>query len=140
MVACMLSRSRSAKIWSSSSSKGMTPTLPQASKDRTCELVPRRALCRAGLTQQESRRPRGAGTARCAWAEEQAAAAGFGAIYLGVGVDNDRARKLYERLGYRPLGESVTTTYNYVDDAGVTQTATETDGLYVLDLRGRENR
>ncbi|WP_395939872.1 GNAT family N-acetyltransferase [Arthrobacter sp. CAN_C5] len=64
----------------------------------------------------------GAGTALCAWAEEQAAAAGFSTIYLGVGVDNDQVRILYERSGYRPLGESVTPTYNYVDDAGVTQT------------------
>jgi GNAT superfamily N-acetyltransferase len=85
-------------------------------------------------------RGRGTGTALCAWAEEQAAAVGFSAIYLGVGVDNDRARKLYERLGYRPLGESVTTTYHYVDIAGLTQTATETDDLYVKDLLVRQSR
>jgi ribosomal protein S18 acetylase RimI-like enzyme len=86
---------------------------------------------------EDGSRGRGAGTALCAWAEEQASAAGFAVIYLGVGVDNNRARKLYQRLGYRPLGQSVTTTYNYVDDAGATQTATETDDLYVKDLRAR---
>ncbi len=38
-----------------------------------------------------------------------------------------RAAALYERLGYVHTGAVTTTTYEYVDDLGVTRTATETD-------------
>jgi ribosomal protein S18 acetylase RimI-like enzyme len=50
-----------------------------------------------------------------------------GRLTVGVALDNPRARALYERLGYRGTGELATTTYAYVDDAGVTREATETD-------------
>jgi len=45
----------------------------------------------------------------------------------GVGLDNERAAALYERLGYVRSGVVTTTTYEYVDNFGVTRTATETD-------------
>lgn len=48
-------------------------------------------------------------------------------LVMGVGVDNPRAAALYERLGYARTGVTSTTTYDYVDDEGVTCTATETD-------------
>lgn len=49
------------------------------------------------------------------------------ALVLGVGVDNPRAAALYERLGYVRTGVFATTTYDYVDERGVTRTATERD-------------
>lgn len=48
-------------------------------------------------------------------------------LVMGVGLDNPRAAALYERLGYVRTGVVTTTTYDYVDDAGATRTATETD-------------
>lgn len=85
---------------------------------------------------QEGKRGGGVGTALCAWAEARAAGRGFELIHLGVGVDNHAARRLYLRLGYEPLGESDTTTYDYVDDAGTARTMTETSDLYVKELCG----
>lgn len=56
----------------------------------------------------ESHRGRGFGTALMAEAERLAAPAGR--LRLGVGLDTPSARRLYERLGYRPTGELETTT------------------------------
>jgi GNAT superfamily N-acetyltransferase len=75
----------------------------------------------------EAARRAGVGSALCAWAENYAAHAGFDKIYLGVGIENHGARRLYERLGYTPSGQTTTTTYQYVDDDGQKQWATETD-------------
>ena len=76
-------------------------------------------------------RGRGIGTAIVRAAEERVAP---GRLAVGVGLDNPRARALYERLGYRGTGETTTTTYAYVDDAGVTRQATETDERLARDL------
>jgi GNAT superfamily N-acetyltransferase len=76
------------------------------------------------LQVQESARGRGIGTAIMRAAEERIAP---GRLAVGVALDNPRARAMYERLGYRGTGELTTTTYAYVDDAGVTREATETD-------------
>ena len=76
-------------------------------------------------------RGRGIGTAIVRAAEERIAP---GRLAVGVGLDNPRARALYERLGYRGTGETTTTTYAYVDDAGVTRQATETDERLARDL------
>ena len=51
---------------------------------------------------------------------------GHGEVEIGVAVDNPRARALYERLGYVGTGRTSTVTYEYVDDAGIRRTATET--------------
>ncbi|MBG6226775.1 GNAT superfamily N-acetyltransferase [Arthrobacter sp. CAN_A2] len=67
---------------------------------------------------QEAARGDGAGTALCIWTENYAAEAGFNKLYLGVGVDNHGARRLYERLGFKPVGQATTTTYQYVDESG----------------------
>lgn len=48
-------------------------------------------------------------------------------LVVGVGLDNPRAAALYKRLGFVRTGVVSTTTYEYVDDAGTTQVATETD-------------
>jgi GNAT superfamily N-acetyltransferase len=76
-------------------------------------------------------RGRGIGTAIVRAAEERVAP---GRLAVGVGLDNPRARALYERLGYRGTGQITTTTYSYVDDAGVTRRATETDETLARDL------
>lgn len=78
-------------------------------------------------------RGRGVGTALIAAAEslvaERRTAAGVAerALVVGVGVDNTRAAALYERLGYERTGVLSTTTYTFVDAAGMTQTVTERD-------------
>jgi len=75
----------------------------------------------------EEHRGRGIGTALVREAEHRALPAGR--LRLGVGLDNPQARRLYERLGYRAVGDPVTTTYEYVDADGVRRTATETDQM-----------
>lgn len=55
-------------------------------------------------------------------------------LRLGVGLDDPAARRLYERLGYRPTGEVETTTYDHVDAEGITRSATETDEWLEKDL------
>lgn len=81
-----------------------------------------------------SQRGQGVGTALCDWLEAKARTVGFDHIYLGVGTDNDRARDLYVRLGYRPMGESTSITYDYIDDDGSTKTATEISDYYTKPL------
>lgn len=80
-------------------------------------------------------RGRGVGTAIVRAAEAAARAAGAAALSVGVADDNPRARELYERLGYVGTGIRSTTTYAYVDDAGVRRTATEVDELLRRELR-----
>ncbi|GAA2170649.1 hypothetical protein GCM10009846_01790 [Agrococcus versicolor] len=77
----------------------------------------------------QAARGRGVGTALVRAAERAAREAGAATLAVGVGDDNPRARALYERLGYVGTGIRSTTTYDYVDDAGVRRTATETDEL-----------
>ncbi|MBM7412827.1 GNAT superfamily N-acetyltransferase [Clavibacter michiganensis] len=83
------------------------------------------------LRVDEAERGRGIGTAIIRAAEERVAP---GRLAVDVALDDPRARALYERLGYRDTGETTTTTYAYVDDAGVTRQATETDETLARDL------
>jgi [ribosomal protein S18]-alanine N-acetyltransferase len=53
---------------------------------------------------REDRRRRGLGRAVTLAAEQFAAARGTTQISLGTSIDNDGARRLYERLGYRDSG------------------------------------
>lgn len=85
----------------------------------------------------ESARHAGVGTALCAWAEHQMSQKGFARLYLGVGLQNPGARRLYERLGFRPVGTTTTTTYQYADESGHQQWATETDEILVKILPER---
>lgn len=87
-------------------------------------------VCNVGVP--EEHRGQGIGTALMREAERRARPAGR--LRLGVGVDNPRARRLYQHLGYRLLGEQVTTTYEYVDAEGVRRSATETDEMMEKDL------
>jgi ribosomal protein S18 acetylase RimI-like enzyme len=52
----------------------------------------------------EAWRSKGIGTAMLRVAEDMAFKRGFGRLSLGVGIDNPRARALYERLGYEDAG------------------------------------
>lgn len=70
-------------------------------------------------------RGRGIGTDLMRAAEERCPPAT--AVRLRVGLDNPRARRLYERLGYSGTGELRTTTYEYRDGHGHLRSATETD-------------
>lgn len=72
----------------------------------------------------EAHRGHGIGTALIRAAE--CASLEVGELSLCVGLDNPGARRLYERLGYTPTGETSTTTYRYVDADGEHE-ATETD-------------
>lgn len=78
-------------------------------------------------------RGQGVGSALVAAAEEIVRRRGR--LAMGVGVDNSRARALYERLGYVATGRFSTTTYDYMDASGATRTATETDEMLVKELR-----
>lgn len=79
-------------------------------------------------------RSRGVGSAVIRAAEEQSRCGGAQLMEVGVGIDNPRARALYERLGYRPTGQSATITYQYLDDEGSRRTATETSQQLVRQL------
>lgn len=69
---------------------------------------------------------RGGGVGSAIIAAAEALAAAHGMLHIGVSDDNDRARDLYLRRGYRPTAELETYTYSYVDDDGVEHTVTET--------------
>ena len=84
----------------------------------------------------EGFRGAGAGTAMCRWIEAQAVRSGFGKLYLGVGVDNPGARRLYQRLGFTFAGRTTSTTYQYVDHNGRKQWATETGDILEKTLSG----
>lgn len=69
---------------------------------------------------------RGMGIGSALMAEAESAAAPRGVVTVGVGDDNPDARRLYLRRGYSPTGRTETCSYEYVDDAGVRRSATET--------------
>ena len=67
----------------------------------------------------ENARGRGVGTALIAEAERLAQRRGVTSLTMGVDVTNDRAMKLYERLGYRDWGDGVREdAYQVVDANG----------------------
>lgn len=78
-------------------------------------------------------RGRGIGTALIRAAEQRCPTSH---LWIGVGLDNPQARRLYLRLGYRPTGEQVRTTYTYVDDDGP-HVVTETSEWLVKALEDR---
>jgi ribosomal protein S18 acetylase RimI-like enzyme len=55
---------------------------------------------------------------------------GFDRVSLAVGTENVRARALYERIGYAPIGEVYTDTWHFVDARGEVQHMSEN----VIDL------
>lgn len=94
---------------------------PVGIAELTAEAVPE--LRNAGVLPEH--RGRGIGTRLVQAAEDRAQEQGV--IGLRVGIDNEGARRLYEKLGYEATGKTSTTTYEYVSDDGEWLTATETD-------------
>jgi len=80
-----------------------------------------------GLAVRHDRWSRGIATAMMCEAEHRALMRGYRTMGLAVGVDNARARHLYDRLGYceSNLGE-FEVTWTYLDDGGREQVGRET--------------
>jgi len=69
---------------------------------------------------------RGLGTALIVACEGAVLGRGCSTIGLAVGIDNQRARSLYERLGYRDIGVApFEITWSYVDAEGAVRTGRE---------------
>lgn len=62
--------------------------------------------------------------------EDTVAARGYNEVSLSVGIENPRARALYERRGYEAAGEPYFDEWNYLDARGELQIIGET----ILDL------
>jgi GNAT superfamily N-acetyltransferase len=60
-----------------------------------------------GLVVEEEYRRRGIASALVAYAEERSLEIGYREIRLSVAKDNRHAQDLYERLGYKTIGEDV---------------------------------
>jgi len=86
------------------------------------------------LQVREEHRGRGVGTAIIAAAEELCRERGRRQVAVGVGLDNDGAARLYERLGYRRTGVVDTSEYDWVDGDGAVHHEVERDELLVRDL------
>lgn len=86
------------------------------------------------LQVREGHRGRGVGTAIIAAAEELCLARGRRQVAVGVGLDNDGAARLYERLGYRRTGVVDTSEYDWVDGHGTVHHEVERDELMVRTL------
>ena len=82
-----------------------------------------------------ARQSRGIGTRIIAAAERTVYDLAYHRLALGVGVDNPRARKLYERLGYVDWGHgTVDTRYDIHRDDGRVDTFRETIAVLVKNL------
>ncbi len=77
---------------------------------------------------------RGAGTALIAAVEEEASKRGLSRVYLEVGVTNDDARRLYERLGYAGCGEATWDSWTAYREDGTTFEEGEMCAPMVKDL------
>ncbi|MCK0112812.1 GNAT family N-acetyltransferase [Ornithinimicrobium sp. F0845] len=86
------------------------------------------------LQVREEHRGRGVGTAIIAAAEELCLARGRRQVAVGVGLENDGAARLYERLGYRRTGAVDTSEYDWVDADGTVHHEVEQDELLVRAL------
>ena len=89
----------------------------ELTKDDTPELK--------NLNVRADHRGKGIGTMLVEAAERAIGATG--SLSLDVGIDNQRAASLYERLGYERTGAISNCTYEYVDDEGTRRMATETN-------------
>jgi ribosomal protein S18 acetylase RimI-like enzyme len=88
-----------------------------------------------GLAVKRGLWSRGIGTAVMLAAERATRERGFRVIGLAVGVENERARALYERLGYRETGLGVfDVTWSYVDAAGIEHPEGETCNYWIKDI------
>lgn len=76
---------------------------------------------------------RGLGTRLIRVAEESLGRRGMRIVSIGVGKNNLRARTLYERLGYRTVGEDPG-CWSYIDHRGIEQQVSEPAWLMEKDL------
>ena len=90
----------------------------------------------AGFLGSTAGRGQGVGTQLIRTAEAMAEAAGLGSMAIGVSVDNVVARRLYERLGYRPTSVMEVSNYVYVDTGGGSHPMSETNTLLLKPLAG----
>ena len=77
------------------------------------------------LQVRPQRRGRGVGTALVSAAEDVMRSRGASAAAVSVDQDNVGARRLYERLGYRPTGVFDVCSYEWFDDRGGVHLETE---------------
>ncbi|WP_114854699.1 GNAT family N-acetyltransferase [Brachybacterium sp. YJGR34] len=75
------------------------------------------------------------GTALIKASERRVLRRGRRSIAVGVADDNPGARKLYERLGFRPTGIIDVSEYEWVDADGATHHARECDQMLLKELR-----
>lgn len=85
---------------------------------------------------EQTRRGEGVGTALVSAAERSIAARGFRLAGLGVGTDNPRAARLYERLGYRDTSVRYESRYTWFDESGAGHDRTEANLYLAKDLSG----
>lgn len=83
---------------------------------------------------EQARRGEGVGTALIGAAERSIATRGFRLAGLGVGTDNPRAARLYERLGYRDASVHYESRYTWFDASGVGHDLIEANRYLVKDL------
>ena len=83
---------------------------------------------------RDSHRGQGIGTGLIGHAERLASSRGVARVVLAVEDDNDAARGLYLRLGYRPTGLFGECVYNYRDDHGVERWASERSESLIKEL------
>jgi ribosomal protein S18 acetylase RimI-like enzyme len=88
----------------------------------------------AHLQVRPDRRRRGVGTCLMEAAERLARLRAVPWLGLGVGVDNPEATALYESLGYMRTGIGTQSEYEYVDESGVAQHASEWDEYMIKNL------
>lgn len=73
----------------------------------------------------ESERGKGIGTQMISFVENLCREKGYKRVGLGVALDNKRARKLYERLGYHQTIEPFTISFSWKNENGCVVQLTE---------------
>lgn len=91
----------------------------------------------AHLQVRPDARGRGVGTCLMQAAESESRRRGVRWLGLGVDVDNSAAAALYARLGYTSTGVAAHSEYDYVDEEGGQQHASERNGIWVRELGPR---
>ncbi|MGB3185646.1 MAG: GNAT family N-acetyltransferase [Ornithinimicrobium sp.] len=94
-----------------------------SARERHYPMVPEIAHLQVG----PASRGEGVGTAPGRHSEQLVRGAGYSSVVIAVSMDNDRAAKLYERLGYTPTGATVVSNYTWTDTEGVHHPERETN-------------
>ncbi|MGB3859489.1 MAG: GNAT family N-acetyltransferase [Ornithinimicrobium sp.] len=96
-----------------------------SARERDYPVVPEIAHLQVG----PASRGRGVGTALVRHSERLVRGAGHPSVVIAVSMDNDRAAKLYERLGYTPTGVTVVSNYTWTGTDGVLNPEQETNSV-----------